>query len=79
MQNCHSPTKPNSFKRLMALEMLDVDTYRSVAAAWAPGGGNRAFGGHVVSWVYSPLLCFQKKKKKNDDMSFYFHERVVSF
>jgi acyl-CoA thioesterase len=38
-----------SFKRLMALEALDPDTYRSIAPAWAPGDGNRAFGGHVYA------------------------------
>jgi hypothetical protein len=45
----HSPTYSISFKRLMALETLDSDTYRSIAPAWAPGGGNRAFGGHVYA------------------------------
>jgi hypothetical protein len=28
-----------SFKRLMALETLDQDTYRAIAPAWAPGDG----------------------------------------
>jgi acyl-CoA thioesterase len=33
----------------MALETLDPDTYRSIAPAWAPGGGIRTFGGHVYA------------------------------
>ena len=45
----HSPTYPISFKRLMALETLDPDTYRSIAPAWAPGDGNQAFGGHIYA------------------------------
>jgi acyl-CoA thioesterase len=45
----HSPAHPVSFKRLMALETLGPDTYRSIAPAWAPGDGNRAFGGHVYA------------------------------
>jgi hypothetical protein len=45
----HSPVQPMSFKRLMALETLGLDTYRSITPAWAPGDGNRAFGGHVYA------------------------------
>jgi acyl-CoA thioesterase len=49
MQNGHSQTHPMSFRRLIALETLDPDTYRSIAPAWAPGDGKRAFGGHVYT------------------------------
>ncbi len=38
-----------SFKRLMALETLDPDTYRSTTPAWPPGNSDRAFGGHVYA------------------------------
>jgi hypothetical protein len=40
---------PVSMRRLMALESLGHDTYRSITPAWAPGNGTIAFGGHVYA------------------------------
>jgi len=38
-----------SFTELMALERIDATTFRSIARPYAPGNGNRAFGGHVYA------------------------------
>jgi acyl-CoA thioesterase len=35
------------FAKLIALEKLDDNTYRSKALAFAPASGNRTYGGHV--------------------------------
>ena len=38
-----------SFTGLMALDRIDSNTFRSIARPYAPGNGNRAFGGHVYA------------------------------
>jgi hypothetical protein len=43
------PDGPVSMRRLMALENLGNDTYRSITPAWPPGNGTTAFGGHVYA------------------------------
>ncbi|KAK5239434.1 hypothetical protein LTR16_011934, partial [Cryomyces antarcticus] len=37
------------FTELMRLDKIDEHTFRSTAMAFAPGGGNSAYGGHVYS------------------------------
>ncbi len=37
------------FTELMAIDRIDVNTFCSIARPFAPGGGDRAFGGHVYA------------------------------
>ncbi len=65
MASTPSSTTALSFHKLMALQEFDsssnvrsdaLQTFRSIAPAWAPGAGTTAFGGHVyaqAAWAAS--------------------------
>lgn len=37
------------FADMIALEKINDSTYRSIAMPFSPGGGGRAYGGHVYA------------------------------
>jgi hypothetical protein len=64
--NVHIP-----FTELMALDIIDTDTFRGKSLAFAPASGKRTYGGHVYS-----QSCYSASQTVSKEMV--LHVRTLS-